>query len=216
MKTETHFSWNLFHRTPVVGIIRGIPIDVVRRIAQAYLEAEFYTLEVTMNTEGASDIIAALRNEFPNLNVGAGTVCTLADLNNALNAGAQFVVTPILDEEVVKSTVAQGVPIFPGTFSPTEIFKAWSLGASAVKIFPATQFGVPYIKDISAPLNKIKLLPTGGVSLENIRSFFEAGAFGVGMGGSLLHKKYIEEEDYDGLRNHFVKIKNEIKGFTNS
>lgn len=213
MHNKSPFSWNLYHEAPVVGILRGQSIDTIRQIAQVCLEAGFYTLEVTMNTEGATKIIAALRNEFPKINVGAGTVCTLADLHNAIEAGSQFIVTPILDVEVVKSSVLRSVPIFPGAFSPTEVYKAWSLGASAVKIFPATQLGVQYIKDISAPLNEIKLLPTGGISLDNIKSFFEAGAMGVGMGSSLFNKKLIQEENFEGLKNHLLNVKTEIREF---
>ncbi|WP_318840756.1 bifunctional 4-hydroxy-2-oxoglutarate aldolase/2-dehydro-3-deoxy-phosphogluconate aldolase [Reichenbachiella ulvae] len=163
MNSKDEFSWEAFHKAPIVGIIRGMDIDSVRGIAQAHLDAGLYTLEVTMNTAGASEIIAAIRSEFPALNVGAGTVCTVSDFKKAIDAGSQFIVTPIIDEEVIKSAVAQQIPIFPGAYSPTEIYKAWSLGASAVKVFPATQLGVQYIKDVSAPLNDIKLLPTGGV-----------------------------------------------------
>ena len=188
-------------------------MDVMRDIVKAYLKAGLHTIEITMNTAGATGIISSLRIEFNDLNVGAGTVCNMEDYNNAVAAGAQFIVTPILDETVIKTAVAHGIPIFPGAYSPTEIYKAWSLGASAVKIFPATQLGVQFIKDISAPLNNTKLLPTGGVSLENIKSFFEAGAVGVGMGSSLFNKKLIQEGDFEGLTEHFANIKSEINRF---
>lgn len=213
MPNDQIFSWDSYHKAPIVGIIRGTSKENVMQIAEAYVEAEFYTLEITMNTEGVEDIIQTLRNEFPKLNVGAGTVCTISDFKKAINAGSQFIVTPILDEEVIKSSVAQEIPIFPGAYTPTEIYKAWSLGASAVKVFPATQLGPRYIKDVLAPLNEIKLLPTGGVSAENIKSFFEAGAFGVGMGSSLLNKQLIRERDFEGLKSHFIKIKSKIEVF---
>ncbi len=213
MNTKTSFNWNLYNKAPIVGIVRNIPLKTVLKIAETYLEANFYTIEITMNTEGATNIIKVLREEFSTLNVGAGTVCSMDDLNNALNAGAQFIVTPIINEEVIKSAVSQEIPIFPGAYSPTEIYKAWSLGASAVKLFPATQLGTQYIKDVMAPLNQIKLLPTGGVSIHNIKSFFEAGAVGVGMGGSLLNSNMIKDNDFVGLKNHFLSLKNEIKDF---
>lgn len=213
MTNNLSFSWELYEKAPIVGIIRGVEMDTVLKIAKTYVEAGLYTIEITMNTKGAASIISALRAEFSNLNVGAGTVCSIDDLNSAIDAGSQFIVTPVINEEVIKSSVLRGVPIFPGAFTPTEIYKAWSLGASAVKVFPATQLGVTYIKDVSAPLNDIKLLPTGGVSLGNIKSFFEAGAIGVGMGSSLLDKKLIQEENYDDLKNHFIKIKTEIQEF---
>ena len=213
MTTNAPFSWSRYRQAPIVGIVRGMPLPTVRRIAQAYHDAGLYTLEITMNTAGAAEMISELREAFPNLNIGAGTVCTMGDLEAAIDGGAQFIVTPILDEEVVKTAVARQLPVFPGAYSPTEIYRAWSLGASAVKVFPATQLGVQFIKDVSAPLNEIKLLPTGGVSRDNIRSFFEAGAVGVGMGSSLLDKHLIREENFAGLRDHFASLKREIQEF---
>ncbi|MBU2904553.1 bifunctional 4-hydroxy-2-oxoglutarate aldolase/2-dehydro-3-deoxy-phosphogluconate aldolase [Arenibacter algicola] len=213
MSNKESFSWELYNRAPIVGIVRGVSMDVMRDIAKAYLKAGLHTIEITMNTAGATEIISKLRSEFNDLNVGAGTVCNMEDYDRAVAAGAQFIVTPIIDEAVIKGAVAQGIPIFPGGYSPTEIYRAWSLGASAVKIFPASQLGVQFIKDISAPLNEIKLLPTGGVSLENIKSFFEAGVVGVGMGSSLFDKKLIQERDFEGLSDHFSKVKAEVKGF---
>ncbi|MEM8969780.1 MAG: bifunctional 4-hydroxy-2-oxoglutarate aldolase/2-dehydro-3-deoxy-phosphogluconate aldolase [Bacteroidota bacterium] len=213
MATNPSFSWNRYYQAPIVGIIRGLPTDTVLSITQTYQEAGLYTLEITMNTPSAVETISLLREKFPNMNIGAGTVCTMDDLTSALDAGGQFIVTPILDEQVVKHTVAQQVPVFPGAYSPTEIYHAWSWGASAVKVFPATQLGVQFIKDILAPLNNIKLLPTGGVSLKNIHSFFAAGAIGVGMGSSLLDKQLIQEENFEGLKQHFIRIKREIQDF---
>lgn len=211
MKNNSGFSWALFNAAPVVGIVRGIPLDVVLKVAAVYSEAGLSTIEITMNTAGATEIIAAVRKEFPNLNVGAGTVCNLADLDKAVNAGVQFIVTPIIDTAVIQKAVELNIPIFPGAYTPTEIYQAWHLGASAVKIFPATQLGTQFIKDVAAPLNDIKLLPTGGVSVENIGSFFKAGAVGVGMGSSLFDKKMIDEGDFEALKNHFIRVKNEIK-----
>ena len=211
MKNNSGFSWELFDEAPVVGIVRGIPLEKVLKIAEVYVESGLTTIEITMNTEGATEIITALRKRFPQLNVGAGTVCSLLDLTNAVNAGAQFIVTPIIDAEVIIKSVELNIPIFPGAYTPTEIYNAWKLGASAVKIFPATQLGTQYIKDIAAPLNKIKLLPTGGVSVANINSFFQSGAIGVGMGSSLFDKKMVDEENFEGLKKHFITIKNQIK-----
>src|SRR5690606_13073968 len=162
MQNRELFSWELFYRAPIVGILRGISMEIACEVARTYVGAGLYTLEVTMNTEDAADIINILGKEFPDLNVGAGTVCNMKDLENALNAGAQFIVAPIMDEEVIRTAVAHNITIFPGAYTPTEIYRAWSLGASAVKIFPATQPGPQFITDVMAPLNGIKLLPTDG------------------------------------------------------
>jgi len=211
MQHNTSFSWERFKKVPIIGILRGLDPDVTQKIAKTCLDAGFFTLEVTMNTSGAETIISKLRNEFPEMNIGAGTVCTMEDLEAALNAGSQFIVTPIIDEGIIKRAVALDIPIFPGAFTPTEIHRAWSLGATAVKVFPATQLGPKYIKDVLAPLNEIKLIPTGGVSKETIKSFFEAGAFGVGMGSSLLDNDLIKHSDYEVLKSHLLAIREEVK-----
>ncbi|PZX53474.1 2-dehydro-3-deoxyphosphogluconate aldolase/(4S)-4-hydroxy-2-oxoglutarate aldolase [Algoriphagus ratkowskyi] len=213
MGNTTSLFWERYHKTPIVGIIRGQANETVLKIAEAFEAAGFTTLEVTMNTAGAAAMISTLRSKFPSLNVGAGTVCKLGDLREAIDAGAQFIVTPIIDETVIEHAVDENIPIFPGAFSPTEIYKAWSLGASAVKVFPATKLGVDFIKDVLGPLDKVKLLPTGGVSKSNIRSFFEAGAFGVGMGSSLIDKKLVTAGDYEGLKKHFESVKDEVADF---
>jgi 2-dehydro-3-deoxyphosphogluconate aldolase / (4S)-4-hydroxy-2-oxoglutarate aldolase len=201
------FSWELFHKAPIVGIVRGLSLEEVKHILPMYREAGLTTIEITMNTPDAEKIIQyAVENEQDGLNIGAGTVCTKDDLKKALDAGAQFIVTPILDKKVVKACVKKEIPIFPGAFTPSEIFKAWSLGASMVKVFPATQMGPSYIKELKAPLNQLKLLPTGGVSLDNMLEFFKAGADGVGMGGQLLDKKLIKEKEWDKLKAHFAQF----------
>lgn len=211
MKQATAFQWERFEEAPIVGILRGMQPEVVRQIASVFQSAGLSTLEVTMNTAGAPKIIARLRKEFPNLNIGAGTVCTLTDLQTAIAAGAQFIVTPILDEEVIRTAAGQHIPVFPGAYSPTEIYRAWAAGASAVKVFPATRLGPQYLKDVAGPLPQIKLLPTGGVSAANIGTFFAAGAFGVGMGSSLFDKQLIGMGDLAGLKDHFLTIKHAIR-----
>jgi 2-dehydro-3-deoxyphosphogluconate aldolase/(4S)-4-hydroxy-2-oxoglutarate aldolase len=205
--SEHTFSWELFNKAPLVGIIRNVSPEDVKRILPIYREAGLTTVEITMNTPGATDMIRyALENEHYGLNIGAGTVCTKDDLDAALEAGAQFIVTPVLSKKVVKSCVKKGIPVFPGAYTPTEIFQAWSLGASMVKIYPATALGPGYIKDLKAPMNQLKLLPTGGVSLENMEAFLKAGANGLGIGGQLFDKKLIQDKNWDGLKAHFLQF----------
>lgn len=213
MKSANEFSWENFNKAPIVGIVRGLDEQVIYKIAEAYSKAGLTTLEVTMNTPNASKIIKKLSTDFTGLNIGAGTVCSLLDYQNAVAAGAQFIVTPIINAEVIKQAVEDKIPIFPGAYTPTEIYAAYNLGASAVKVFPATQLGPDYIKDVLAPLNTIKLLPTGGVSFDNIASFFEVGAVGVGMGSSLLHKELIANDDFQGLQEHFEKMMAQISDY---
>lgn len=197
------FSWERFSRAPIVGIIRHIALADVAQLLPLYKEAGLTTVEITMNTPGAVDMIRhALAEHGNDLNIGAGTVCSATDLEAAIGAGAQFIVAPIVNEEVIASCVQKNVPVFPGAYTPTEIYRAWKLGAGMVKIFPATSPN--YIKEIKAPLEQIKVLPTGGINLDNFTSFLDAGASGLGMGSQLFDKKLIADKNWKGLSGHFA------------
>ncbi len=204
--SQRKFSWDLFNRVPVIGIVRNLSFEDVIQILPVYLEAGLTTIEITMNTPGAEEMIIYALELYPDkLNVGAGTVCTKKDLNKAIEAGSQFIVTPIVRRKIICSCVKKEIPVFPGAFTPTEIYKAWLWGASMVKVFPASTLGPNYIKDVKAPLNDVKLVPTGGISLENIVSFKKAGADAFGVGSPLMNKDLIRNKDWDGLKEHFKK-----------
>ena len=198
------FSWELFDKMPIVGIIRNLTVADINFVLPIYKQAGFTTIEITLNTPEALSVISSLALEYKGeLNVGAGTVCTLDDLTDAVNAGANFIVTPIFKAEVVKKCVSMEVPIFPGAFSPTEIYEAWELGASMVKLYPASVVGSEYISAVLAPLNKIKLMPTGGIHLSNMLAFMKAGATSLGIGSELFDKKIIQKRDSEAMLNHF-------------
>jgi 2-dehydro-3-deoxyphosphogluconate aldolase/(4S)-4-hydroxy-2-oxoglutarate aldolase len=205
--SKHHFSEELFSRVPIVGIVRGCPFEELHSILPIYVEAGLTTIEITMNTVGAEAMIShAIKHYAGKLNIGAGTVCTPDELKRALAAGAQFIVTPVINETIIKTCVGKGIPIFPGAFTPTEIYNAWALGATMVKVFPTTFLGPDYIKDVKAPLNHIKLIPTGGVKLDNILSFKKAGADGYGIGSHLFDKALIASKNWDGLKAHFSEF----------
>jgi 2-dehydro-3-deoxyphosphogluconate aldolase/(4S)-4-hydroxy-2-oxoglutarate aldolase len=199
------FSWELFDKMPVVGIIRNLTVADINFVLPIYKQAGFTTIEITLNTPEALSVISSLALEYKGeLNVGAGTVCTMDDLTAAITAGANFIVTPIFKAEVVKKCVSMEVPIFPGAFSPTEIYEAWELGASMVKLYPASVVGSEYISAVLAPLNKIKLMPTGGIHLSNMLAFMKAGATSLGIGSELFDKKIIQKRDSEAMLNHFT------------
>ena len=198
------FSWNGFSKVPIVGIIRNLSFDTIEKILPIYLSAGLTTIEITMNTQAAEEIIRFADDKYMGqLNVGAGTVCNTDELDLAIRAGSQFIVTPILDPDVVRTCVSKNIPVFPGAYTPTEIYQAWKLGASMVKVYPATSLGPEYIKDVKAPLNKIKLMPTGGINLDNIQTFIKAGADGLGIGSQLFDKTLIKDQNWEGLELHF-------------
>jgi 2-dehydro-3-deoxyphosphogluconate aldolase/(4S)-4-hydroxy-2-oxoglutarate aldolase len=204
LKEKAIFSWKKFEIMPIVGIVRGITLVDFKQILPVYVKSGLTTIEITMNTPEAGTLIRYAVKEYSDkLNVGAGTVCSLSDLENALDYGAQFIVTPIVNEEVIKSCVRNKIPIFPGALTPSEIYRAWNWGASIVKIYPAGNLGANYIKDVKAPLNKIKMMPTGGISISNIQSFVDAGVDGFGIGSPLFDKELINAKNWSALETHF-------------
>lgn len=130
------------------------------------------------------------------MSIGAGTVLNLDLLEKALAAAATFIVTPIVNVDVIAECVRRKIPVFAGAYTPTEIFKAWELGATMVKVFPAETLGPSYIKAIKAPLPQVKLMPTGGVDLKTISAYKNAGADGFGVGSPLFDRARVEAGDW--------------------
>jgi 2-dehydro-3-deoxyphosphogluconate aldolase/(4S)-4-hydroxy-2-oxoglutarate aldolase len=210
------FSQERFDQMPLIGILRGFPSSKMNKMSELYAQAGLTTMEITMNTEGATETIASLVQALGDrLNIGAGTVCNLKELDQALGAGAQFIVSPIVDEDVIKKCVDLDIPVFPGAYTPTEIYRSWALGATMVKVFPASKLGPDYIKEVLAPLNQIQLLPTGGISLGNMEAFIKAGAKGFGIGSALVPKQLVEKEEWEALSRHFNQFVTRYKSFLN-
>ena len=148
----------------------------------------------------APDLIRAGRQAAPpGVRIGAGTVRGLEDLRAALEAGAEFIVTPVVVEDVIRRCRSDGVFIVPGAFTPTEIHRAWDLGADLVKLFPADQLGPAYVRSVKGPLPEVKLCPTGGITVESIAAYRLAGAEAFGIGGQLFQKPRVEAGDWEGI-----------------
>ena len=194
------FDWDRYNGIPIVGIMRKIPVPLVLPSAEAVVAGGIRTLEITIDSPEATRLIGELHAHFgERVNIGAGTVCTFADYRKAVDAGASFIVTPIVAEEVIAAGKAENVPVFAGAFTPTEAYRAWSLGAAFVKIFPADQLGPGYIKALYGPLSQIRFVPTGGVTVETLPAFRRAGAQGYGVGSPLFDRARIAAHDTDWL-----------------
>jgi len=174
-------------RNKIVAIIRGaVPGDVLQ-IAMALHEGGVRCLEVTLNSENALQVIENIAHHMQGkLEVGAGTVLTGAEAADAVAAGAKFIISPIMNTDVIRKTKELGAVSIPGAFTPTEIFNAYNTGADIIKVFPGTS-GAGFIKEVLAPLPHIPLMPTGGISLQNIHEFKNAGAVAFGIGKSLVN-----------------------------
>jgi 2-dehydro-3-deoxyphosphogluconate aldolase/(4S)-4-hydroxy-2-oxoglutarate aldolase len=151
-------------------------------------------VEVTMTVPGAVDLLKELKQEYGSkLLLGSGTVTTPAEAQATINAGAEFVVSPSLHPEVIQTTKTNGKLSIPGALTPTEVITAWKAGASYVKIFPCSAMGgASYLKSLLAPFPFLKLIPTGGVTLETAGSFMHAGARALGVGSDLVNLAAID------------------------
>lgn len=202
------FSKKLLADLPVVGILRGFSEDESARLVETSVNAGLTNVEITMNTPGAAkQIRRAGRLVGQRMNIGAGTVTSGALLEEALEAGANFIVTPHLDAALVGRCVNAKIPVFPGAFTPTEIARAWDLGATKVKVFPSAWLGKDYLRRISEILPDIELMPTGGVTVESLPEFVEAGASGFGIGSPLFAAERVKMGDYSWVSDQCRRFK---------
>ncbi len=184
----------------IVAIVRLARESPLVEIAEALVEGGLRTIEFTLTTPGALDAVSACRARFGDRAlIGAGTVLDAADARRCTAAGAQLVVAPDFNPEVVAEALRGGALAIPGALTPTEIVTAWRSGASLVKVFPARALGPQYIADILAPLPHILLMATGGVHQDNVAAFVRAGAAAVAVGGNLVDRDVVERRDWRAL-----------------
>ncbi len=183
-----------------IAIVRLDTLDDAVELSGALLAGGITTLEFTLTNKKANDAITKVRQAFGDrLIVGAGTVLDGYNAAVSVDAGAQFLVTPLLVPDVIEAGKERSVPVVCGAFTPTEIWTASKLGADLVKVFPAGQLGPGYFKDILAPLPDLLLVPTGGVNLETCGQFLTAGAYTVAVGSQLISKEIVRTKDWDAL-----------------
>ena len=184
----------------IIAVVRAKRADQVVPLAEALVAGGVIAVEVTMTTPNA---IAAIRDAKQKLGdhalIGVGTVLDVATCRAAIEAGAQFVVSPILRPELVPVCHAADVPVMLGAYTPTEAQLAYEAGADFVKIFPADGLGPKYIRNLLAPLPHLRIVPTGGVDLNTIADFLKAGCAAVGAGGSLITAKILETDNWPEL-----------------
>lgn len=184
----------------LIPVLRKIPFETSEHLIQALVDGGIKAIEVTMDTENAAQIIEQSVARFGDqLLVGAGTVLSVEDCDQAIEAGAQFIVSPSYNQAVVEKTLAQSIPVIPGVFTPSEMYRAYENGAQIVKLFPASAVGPGFVKDVKGPLQHIDIMTTGGITLENAKSYLKAGAITVGAGSDLLNKTHIQNQDWAAI-----------------
>jgi 2-dehydro-3-deoxyphosphogluconate aldolase/(4S)-4-hydroxy-2-oxoglutarate aldolase len=191
----------------VVGIIRLKDPSRLPGVVNALAEGGVRALEITMTVPGAVELIRETAKSLPGgFLLGAGTVLDVETAKRVVDAGARFLVSPVMRVEVIEAALDLDVPIMPGCFSPTEILTAWDAGADMIKVFPATALGPGYLRDVHGPLPQVKLVPTGGVSVENAGEWIEAGAAAVGVGSGLLDPAALAAGRYDSVLDRAKRI----------
>lgn len=202
------FWLTLLRQHRAIAVIRSSQVSLGHQMAQAVAVGGMSLIEITWNSDRASELISKLRRELPTCLIGTGTLLNLDQLQQAVDAGAQFLFTPHVDLSLIAAAVEAGVPVIPGALSPTEIVTAWKAGASCVKVFPIEAVGgANYLKCLQGPLGQIPLIPTGGVTLENAKEFIAAGAIAVGLSGDLFPKALIAAGDWEAIAQRAKTIK---------
>lgn len=193
----------------IIAVIRAKSGDQLTHVAEALRSGGVKAIEVTMTTPNALDVIHTVAESMGReCVIGAGTVLDPETARQAILAGAEYIVSPTLSLDVIRMARRYSALVVPGCYTPTEILTAWESGADIVKVFPATRLGPGFFKDVLAPLPQVRLSPTGGVSLDTVADFIQAGASCVAVGGNLVTKAALADQDWMSIAKtamEFVK-----------
>lgn len=191
---------NIINHTKIIAIIRGIPKESLLPAVEALVSGGIRAVEITLNRSDAVDGIREIAAKLgEHITVGAGTVLTTEQVEAVADAGGRYIISPNTNVEVIRRTKELELISIPGALTPTEIVTAWTAGADYVKLFPAGNLGVGYLKALLSPLPDIPFLVVGGVGLDNIKDFLNAGACGAGIGGKLVDKQLIQSGRFDEI-----------------
>lgn len=196
----------------ITVILRGYTYSQIRTVVKNLVGTRLRAVEITMNTPGAAEAIRKIREEFKDqIMVGAGTVLTYQEAEDAIRAGAAFLLSPtVLDKEILDLCKKSGVISVPGAFSPSEIRQSFQDGADIVKVFPAGRLGSRYISDIQAPLGDMPLMVVGGINTDNVQEYFAAGARYAGIASGIFIKEDILNENEEGIRASIQVIEQKL------
>lgn len=194
-------------RLGAVAVVRLSSTEAAIRVADALHAGGVTALEITVTVPDAFAVIAAVSRRFGDeVCVGVGTVLDAETARGAVAAGAQYVVSPVFRLSVIEESHRLGVPVMPGAITPTEILTAHEAGADIVKVFPADNFGPGYLKSVLAPMPFLRLMPTGGVTPDNVGSWLSAGAVAVGLGGALVDAALVAKGDWNAITERARRV----------
>jgi 2-dehydro-3-deoxyphosphogluconate aldolase/(4S)-4-hydroxy-2-oxoglutarate aldolase len=190
----------------VIAVVRLDSASALTDLTETLRSSGITAIEFTLTTPGALDTLKSLAPRYDDVLFGAGTVLSAEMAQQAVQAGARFLVAPILKRELIEIGHQANVPVILGGLTPTELWQAWEWGADFVKLFPASSVGPEYIKAVRAPLPQLRIMPTGGVSLENATAYLQAGAACLGVGGKLVDKKLIAEGRFEEIADYARRL----------
>ncbi|KGR75175.1 bifunctional 4-hydroxy-2-oxoglutarate aldolase/2-dehydro-3-deoxy-phosphogluconate aldolase [Ureibacillus sinduriensis] len=197
--------YNKLQGIRLIPVLRKVPYELCQELVKALKDGGIKAVEITMDSDHASEMIRDVKQQNGgDLLVGAGTVLTMEDCEKAIASGAEFIVSPSLNVDVVKICMEHNIPVIPGVFTPTEMQTAYSAGAEMIKLFPASSLGTKFIKDVKGPLAHIQIMTTGGINLETARSYLEAGAAIVGAGSDLIKKEWLQSRNWEAITNEAI------------
>ena len=205
------FTENL-RQDGIIAIVRVDDLSGAVPLVRALRRGGINIIEFTLTNPAAVDAVKAVRDgidasEQDGLVLGVGSVKTIQQAQQCLEGGAEFIVSPITNFDIINLCNDNEIPVFPGAYTPTEIYQAWEAGATAVKVFPARNLGAAYIKDILAPMPELKLIPTGGISEKNLAEYVKAGVLALGVGGSLVDTKAVAAGNWQVIENAATAVR---------
>jgi len=201
----------------VVAVVRAESGATLAKVVSALAEGGVTAAEITFTVPDAVEVIREVRKAVgDSVTLGAGTVLDTETARAAILAGAEYIVSPCVNLDVIRLCRRYDKAVMPGAFTPTEVLAAWEAGADVVKVFPSEIGGPPYLKAVRGPLPQIRLMPTGGVDLDTAAAFLKAGACCLGVGSSLVEPKAVAEGNYDRLRDLASKFSALVRQFRES
>ena len=190
----------------ITGILRNVKKEDVLKVGEILIKHNIKDFEVTYNTKDSLEIVKMLKKEFPEARIGMGTILNVEELKKAEESGAEFILTPSVNEEVLRYSGKNNIDLITGVFSPSEVALALRYGFNYLKLFPAIDLPDSYINNLMGPFDKVEFMAVGGVEKDNITDFYKAGFKSVGMGSSLIKKSYLESKDWENLEKHVKEI----------
>ena len=202
----------IVEKNPLLAILRGVPDEILLDYAEAIYKGGVRFFEVALNTEGALDQITRLRKHFGNdIYLGAGTAITVERARTAIEAGAEFLLSPSTDEDVLAFCEREDIPMLPGALTPSEVTCCMRHGFYTVKLFPAADMPMDYAKHLKGPLDGTEYVAIGGVNKENMAEFLRRGYLGVGLGSNILPKEAVATRDWEAASAYVASLVADIE-----